>query len=176
MTTTDTAAPAWIDEALITWGRTWGMPDLAATCTVRFSTRMTRSFGKAVAVTGQITVAARLLDGDHALLREVLCHEAAHIATFRRYGRRVAAHGPQWRALMRSAGYVPRVTLPADPRSAPYRPRPRRYLHECPACGARRTAARTMSRWRCGRCRAAGRRGRLRITRLDVGEPAGRVS
>lgn len=167
MATSAPPPPAWVTAALSDWGGAWGLPDLPTTTSVRFSGRMTRSFGNAVPAAGRITVAARLLDGDRQLLHEVLCHEAAHVAVFRLHGRRVAPHGPQWRGLMAAAGFRPRVTLPADPGAAPYRPQPRRYVHECPVCGARRAAVRSMSQWRCARCRARGRRGRLRITRLD---------
>lgn len=42
---------------------------------------------------------------------EVLCHELAHAAAIHRYGSRIAPHGPQWRQLVRVAGFAPGTRL-----------------------------------------------------------------
>jgi hypothetical protein len=52
------------------------------------------------------------------LLQEVLCHEMAHLATRELHGRNVRPHGPEWKALMTSAGFEPRTRLPS-PNGAP---------------------------------------------------------
>lgn len=149
--------------ALQQWGDGWQVADLSACTTVRFSTRMTRSFGRALYPQCQITIAARLLHGDSDLVREVLCHEFAHLGAHHLHGPAIAPHGDQWRALVGQAGFAPRVTLPDDPASAPYQPRPRPYLHRCVRCGAARRAVRAMPGWRCARCVRARRSGFVQI-------------
>jgi predicted SprT family Zn-dependent metalloprotease len=42
----------------------------------------------------------------------VLCHELAHLAARERHGDRIRPHGPEWKALMRAAGYEPKTRLP----------------------------------------------------------------
>ena len=104
------------------------------------------------------------------LLQEVLCHEMAHLAARELHGRNVRPHGPEWKALMTSAGFEPRTRLPS-PNGAPRPGRRRRapyvYVHRCPVCQLLRPARRLMSRWRCAACVASGLEGRLTITRHE---------
>ena len=163
--------------ALETWGRLWGDLGLLRTVSISFSPRLRRSLGRANMSTGRITLHPALLAEPESLLLEVLCHEVAHVVAYRRaivYGsRRVRAHGTEWAALVRSAGYEPRVratrpwpsltqldrgTVPADCRVA----------HICPVCHARRIARRAVPGWRCAACVAVGLDGRLETVRLAV--------
>jgi predicted SprT family Zn-dependent metalloprotease len=161
-----TSTPEWMIAALRQWADGWRVNDLSDRTTVRFSSRMTRSFGRALYPQCQITIAARLLGGDQQLLREVLCHEFAHVSAHHLHGPAIPPHGAQWQLLVGQAGFVPRVTLPADPASAPYRPCARHYLHRCARCGAARRAVRPMHEWRCVSCVRAGRSGFIQIVRL----------
>ena len=113
-------------------GRLWGAPDIAQTLRVEYSTRMTRSLGRAYPERSLIRIAAPLVHGPADFLDEVLCHEAAHIAVFRLHGRSVRPHGTQWQGLMRVAGFEPSTRLrvpegiPGLPTTAPVRRRRRR--------------------------------------------------
>jgi predicted SprT family Zn-dependent metalloprotease len=101
----------------------------------------------------------------------VVCHELAHLAARERHGDRIHPHGPEWKALMRAAGYAPRVRMPAPPNApTPQLRRPRRrrrylYLHHCRRCRLSRTAKRSVPRWRCAACLTAGLDGILDIFR-----------
>ncbi|MBM4368019.1 MAG: SprT-like domain-containing protein [Deltaproteobacteria bacterium] len=144
----------------------WGVPGLAAGVTIEFSPRLSRSLGRSLPVRKIVRLHADLASGPQALLREVLCHELAHLVAFQLDGNGVRAHGPIWAALVAKAGYRPRTHLQATSvRSAPNRPR-HRYEHACPVCHARRLASRPMRRWRCTRCLEAGLPGRFQIRRI----------
>jgi len=138
----------------------WSIPDLAATVEVRFSRRLTRSLGRADAVTGRIALAA-FLEHEPTLCDAALCHELAHLAAFRLVGSRERPHGPTWQRLVHVAGYEPIGATDLAERA----PRQRqRFTHVCPVCQFTRTAARPMPAWRCADCVAAGLDGRLEIT------------
>jgi len=173
------------------WEEVWGLPGLLDSVTVEFSTRMRVSLGLCRPVQGRIRLAASLRNGGadagtgglsasdtrSSLLEEVLCHELAHVAVHRLYGRRAKPHGPEWKSLLVKAGYEPRVrVLENDPRlpAAFNKPRPR-WEHRCPVCHARRVAGRPVRQWRCVACRKAGLSGKLVITKLPPpDEGAGR--
>ena len=168
MTMTNAQMVIWLTE----WARVWNLPALPESVRVEFSPRIRRSLGRCHSRKGIIRLNPALLsvgpDGkdDHeALLREVLCHEAAHVAAYLLHGA-VRPHGPEWGGLMRAAGYSSRArmdpsTLPAEFRRA-IEPTVV-YLHRCPVCGASRKARRPVRRWRCKACHTAGLAGRLEI-------------
>jgi len=156
------------------WLQLWNTPSLAARTTIEWSPRLTRSLGRCYPERRLIRLAGFLnngLDeGETALLEEVLCHELAHLAARELHGRNIRPHGPEWKSLMRDAGYEPKTRLPA-PANAPKPKRtPRRrqrylYLHRCPVCHLSKTAKRAVRRWRCAACLDAGLDGTLDITR-----------
>jgi predicted SprT family Zn-dependent metalloprotease len=153
------------------WLELWGTPELAAQATIEFSARMTRSLGRCYPDRRLIRIAAFVGEGDRGLLDEVLCHELAHLAARERHGERIRPHGPEWKALMRAAGFNPRARLPAPP-NAPKRKPPRRrrrrrywYLHRCPRCQLARAGKRVERRWRCAACFTAGLEGILDVFR-----------
>jgi predicted SprT family Zn-dependent metalloprotease len=94
------------------WGTLWGVPDLAGTVTVTFSTRLKRSLGRCRPASGRITLQAALEHAEPALLAEVLCHEAAHVAAHRLSDGTAPPHGALWQDLVRAAGYEPRTRRP----------------------------------------------------------------
>ncbi|RLE21741.1 MAG: hypothetical protein DRJ61_04580 [Acidobacteria bacterium] len=104
--------------------RLWQLDELAPKIEMRLSNRMTRSIGSANLAKNRITLAAWLFDQPQAIIDEVLCHEAAHLAVHHLHGVGLRPHGREWQALMRRAGVAPRVriTLP----NPPPMPRPRR--------------------------------------------------
>ena len=143
----------------------WGVTELSEEATVEFSTRMTRSLGRCYPMRSLIRIAARLRDEPPAILDEVLCHEAAHLAAFRLYGPTAKPHGREWQDLVRKAGFPPatRLRVEAGSSLAPQRKNAVNYEHRCPICQASRVARRSMRRWRCASCREAGLEGLLEI-------------
>jgi len=101
-------------------------------------------------------------------LREIISHEAAHVVVWARSGSAARPHGPEWAALMRSAGFQPRATLIR----CGWRSRRTdgvRIRHFCPVCQFSRYAKRRMPRWRCPECRAIGLEGGLETERVSSG-------
>ena len=105
--------------------------------------------GRAYYRTCSIRLHAQLLEPERAaLLREVLAHEAAHLAADMLHGSRIRPHGREWRETFRAIGFTPRVTVPLAetgivmPERAPRRRRRRRQR-----AVARRSVARRIIQW-----------------------------
>jgi SprT protein len=159
---------AWLAD----WAIAWNVPELPKRVRIVFSSRLQSSLGRCAPRAGLIRLNPGLLDSSPEALREVVCHECAHVATWLLYGRRARAHGAEWKDLMRVAGYEPRVRWPEAIVPEPVRERRRPsvvYVHTCPVCRAHWVARRTVAAWRCGTCRAAGREGRLTVSKQDAG-------
>jgi SprT protein len=158
-----------VDGWLARWSQLWGRPGLETRVTVRFSERLRRALGRCLPATGEIRLNARLLTGPEPLLLETLCHELAHVAVHEGHGPSARPHGPEWAALMQTAGFAPRARaqLSEDVRSVIAAPNQRRftYEHRCPVCHAARIARRPVRGWRCVACLRSGGSGRLVITR-----------
>ena len=127
---------------------------------------MQRSLGRCVPRTGAVRLNARVLGDNSELLEEVLCHELAHIATFQLHGPKVRPHGSEWAALIRAAGFEPRVRtrLSRDIEVTAITDQAF-YEHRCPVCHTTRLARRPVRAWRCAECFAAGLEGKLVIER-----------
>ena len=96
---------------------------------------------------------------------KILCHEAAHVVVWNRFGRTSRPHGREWAALMRAAGVEPRATLMrcgASRRSGSGT----RVRHVCTVCHFSALAKRVMPQWRCPECRLIGLQGKLRTERI----------
>jgi len=158
--------------AMITvWSRVWNVPHLERRVRIEFSQRFTSSIGRYDLRRNTIRLATWLLEHDPALLREVLCHEAAHAAAYEAHGRRCRPHGEEWKRLMRAAGFEPRVRLPERelPVTRTGRKRsPAAWIHRCPVCNEERATRRRMPGWRCMRCWEAGRSGELEISHVPA--------
>ena len=150
---------------LVGWEHLWNADRLADRLTVEVSSRLRSSVGRCYPERRLIRLAVCLIDGSRELLPEVLCHEAAHVVVYERFGRSVRPHGREWRRLVETAGFPARTRVPIE---GPVNRRNLRrwWRHTCPVCGASRTAGRPMRRWRCVACVDAGRGGELVITRL----------
>jgi predicted SprT family Zn-dependent metalloprotease len=183
----------WLDA----WAMLWDVPLLAKSVRIRTNARYRRSLGAYHPTRSQITLATWLLDdgtgeSPHPLLREVVCHEAAHAAVHLSVGgsgsvgvgrglrgglravlgigrgrrERLRPHGPEWRAFMIAAGLEPRVRIPEGLMPEAVRAKNaagKRWEHRCLECQAVRMARIRMTRWRCRRCVEAGGSGRLGI-------------
>jgi predicted SprT family Zn-dependent metalloprotease len=156
-------------DPIIHWARLWGIPHLGDEVGLRVSSRFRRSLGSYHARRIEITLAAWLIDGPANLLREVLCHEAAHAAVHYVHGDCVRPHGKEWRSFMEQAGVPGRVRIPASelPESQQVALlKTRVWEHRCPVCQTTWLARTRVTRWRCSRCRESGRSGELVIERV----------
>lgn len=154
------------------WGALWDLPGLEDRVAISFSTRFRTSLGRCAPASGEIRLAAFLLDGPGGLLCEALCHEAAHAAVHELHRRRPKPHGPEWRGLMEAAGFEPRARIPAVLLEGLVPPATRRrpaWEHRCPVCHASWVARTAVQRWRCAACCEEGLEGRLVITKLAPG-------
>lgn len=124
------------------WCAAWGVPDLSRRITIDVSGRFVSSLGRAYYRSTSIRLHAQLLEGGReTLLREVLCHEAAHLAAHAIHGERIMPHGREWRAIFAAAGYAPRATVPGEEAALVMperRPRRRRRRRAGAASRARR--------------------------------------
>ena len=158
-------------EAWLTaWAAAWSLPELPYRVRIMFSSRLQSSLGRCSPRTGWIRLNPGLLDGAPSALQEVVCHEAAHVATWLLHGRHASAHGREWKDLMQLAGYEPRVrwAQSAVPDAVLGRRHAAVYIHACPVCRAEWLARTTSSVWRCATCRDAGRDGRLTVSKREA--------
>lgn len=91
------------------WVAVWDIPELPWRVRIVFSPRLRSALGRCSPRTGLIRLNPGLQSGAPAALREVVCHEVAHVAAWILHGQNAAAHGREWKDLMRRAGYEPRV-------------------------------------------------------------------
>src|SRR5262245_102885 len=98
-------------RAMSKWAKLWRTPELTQHVTISFSPRLRKALGRVRPSSGMITLNADLASGPQSLLLEVLCHEAAHVAAYLLHGHRAKPHGPEWRMLVRAAGYEPSLIL-----------------------------------------------------------------
>lgn len=159
------------------WASLWNLPGLEDRVTVTFSTRFRTSLGRCAPTSGEIRLAAFLQNGADELLTEALCHEVAHAAAHELHGHRLKPHGPEWRALMETAGFEARARIPAALLQGVTPPDARQralWEHRCPVCHATRLARTAVRRWRCASCTEAGLSGQLIVTKLEAGGGEGR--
>lgn len=136
----DARLRAWIGE----WAELWGVPTLPDDVDLSFSPRLTASLGRCHPAAGRVTLSADLRSRRPKLLREVLCHEVAHVAVHRLRGPEAAPHGPEWRELVTMAGFEPRTRAIRPHLRLKGSPTPTKleYEHRCPVCHAVRFARR----------------------------------
>lgn len=102
----------YLSKSLEMWLSLWQMDGFASRIELKLSNRMTRTIGSANLTKNRITLAAWLFNQPQLIIDEVLCHEAAHLAVFALNGNNCRPHGREWQALMRRAGFIPRVRIP----------------------------------------------------------------
>ena len=157
-------------ELLTRWTREWGIPDLADSIECQWSSRLRKTLGRAYVERRLIRLHIRLQDPrQEPLFREVLCHEAAHIAAFHLFGAAAAGHSQQWRELVETVGFEPRlfhrevITQTEDVSRNGEQHDAVCYEHVCPICHSKRISKRAQPRWRCAPCQDAGLDGELVI-------------
>jgi len=139
----------------------WGCSDLASSVAIQFSGRLKSSLGRTRVDLHKVSLNPLLSSANEQLLDEVLCHELAHIAIYERFGASVKPHGPEWTALVRQAGFEPRLRHSITKAELPTATR--KFEHLCPVCQTVRYAKRSMTQWRCESCVDAGLEGKLLI-------------
>jgi predicted SprT family Zn-dependent metalloprotease len=149
------------------WAKLWHTPSILDFVAIEFSPRLTRSLGRVRPATGIIRLNTRLQNAPREFLLEVLCHEAAHVAAYLAYGAGIQPHGPEWRDLVRRAGYEPNTKIadclppqqkghsPKDVATAPSLAK-RRYHYRCPICQQDYSVRRRSSNLFCTLCETAG--------------------
>ena len=145
----------------------WGCSDLASSVVIQFSSRLKSSLGRTRVDVHKVSLNPLLTRENEQLLDEVLCHELAHIATYERFGASVKPHGPEWTALVRKAGFEPRLRHGVANAKLPTATR--KFEHLCPVCQTVRYAKRSMTQWRCESCVDAGLEGKLLIRSVGKG-------
>lgn len=146
------------------------------TACVFVNPRYSRRLATADAGRWCVTLRADAASWSTPLLRQVLVHELAHLAVYRRHGVGIRPHGPEWRRLMELSGLEVLAQLPGTcgvVRAGPQVPRnltltssPRlMYEHRCPVCQMVRLAKRPVRGWRCRACVEAGLVGALQVSR-----------
>ena len=163
-TMNDTDQLARCPSLLRRWTRHWRVSEIATRIIYERSTRLRRSLGHAYPQRYLIRLSQLLTEPEYSsLFDEVLCHEAAHIANYHLHGQQVTNHGPEWRDLVSSAGFEPRLHYKTDLQKQSRIEDSVRYDHICPICQTRRTAKRPHTQWRCLTCQSAGLDGTLSV-------------
>lgn len=93
-----------------------------------------------------------LLAENPSKIDEILAHELAHIVVWRRHGSTASEHGPEWRSLMRAAGFVPSRFHGLDVRQVRRVRRRYYYLHMCSRCTSWWIARRVRRDRDCSSC------------------------
>ena len=150
------------------WSRKWHAPRLQDRVVCEWSSRLTRSLGRAYPARMLVRLNLVLQRPPYSsMFDEVLCHEVAHLAVFTLHGGEVASHGSEWRCLLAKAGYEPRTGLFIEA-NAERHGTTVWYEHTCLVCQATRRAKRAQPKWRCVACRQAGLEGKLFIRSLPA--------
>ncbi len=131
----DPHADAALTRAAADLARAAGCAELAGRVSVTWHRRLTSTAGLARPQRGQILLNPRLQAFPEEVER-TLRHELAHLVAFdRARGRRIAAHGPEWRRACGDLG------IPGESRChtlpLPRRQVARRHVYRCPRCDFR---------------------------------------
>lgn len=129
-----------------------GMEHVAENVTVVWNPRMRSTAGRAWLLACMIELNPRLKELEPQHIDTTLRHELAHlVAQARAKGRRIAAHGAEWRKACADLG-IPgekachRLPLPSRKQQA-------RYLYQCPHCLTEVPRVRRMTKpMACRRC------------------------
>lgn len=160
-------------EILASFLELWGLSSLTDEVTIEIGWRLRRSLGNCYTDRRLIRINPALLHPSRReLLKEVVCHEAAHIAVQESFGSKARPHGPEWKRFVTRAGYLPETQLAFHRRTGTKKSRKRVvYEHRCPVCQTVRMAEAPVANWRCASCRAVGLDGRLTITSFPATRP-----
>lgn len=147
----------------------WSVPGLSRDLEIEFSARMKSSLGRCIPGRRIIRLNGRLRARSDGVIREVFCHELAHLAVYLDHGPLAKPHGAEWQELVERAGYVPsaRLCLPStQPPGVAEHSRSVWYEHRCAVCQQTRISKASNPRWRCGECVDDGLSGVMTVTRI----------
>ncbi|MFM2171606.1 MAG: hypothetical protein RI957_1835 [Verrucomicrobiota bacterium] len=142
------------------WLIALGMDHLARRVVVVWNSRMRSTAGRAWLKDSRIELNPRLKDLDAKHIDTTLRHELAHLIAFARAeGRRISAHGVEWRKACADLGIPDEKSCHRLP--LPSRRQQIRYLYQCPQCRVEIPRVRRMKKpmacLRCCRDYASGR-------------------
>lgn len=162
-------AAAQLRIAIARWSEAWSLPDLPEAVVIDLNRRLRTRVGRYCPDGHRIELGPRFLSL-RSRKAEVLAHELAHAAVRRRYSRNCKPHGPEWKSLVRAAGFEPmlRMRVRATPTTATSSGDAARYQHRCPVCQMTRLAGKPVTAWRCRSCAVAGLPGLLVIERMGI--------
>lgn len=162
-------AAARLRIAIARWSKDWALPDLPEVVVVDLNRRLRARVGRYCPDGHRIEVGPPFLSL-RSRKAEVLAHELAHAAVHRLHPLARKPHGPEWKSLVRAAGFEPavRLRMPATRTTGTGLRETARYRHRCPVCQMTRWGRRPVTAWRCRSCTAAGLPGVLVIDRVDV--------
>ena len=168
MHTAEVVASAKHHRLMRKWASVWGLPDLSTTVQFELSPRLKTSLAHCLPAQRLVRLNPVLLEpSNRNLLQEVLCHELAHIAMHELDGASHRPHGPEWKSLVRAAGFEPNTRLALkNPRPGESPRKSSKFEHRCPVCQAVRYSTRRVRSWRCEACHWDGLAGELVITKL----------
>ena len=159
-------------QHLASWAESWSLPDLPDQVTIEISGRLRTSIGLCYPERSLIRLHPVVRELEESVFLEILCHELAHVAVHRHFGRGCKPHGREWAALVEAAGHNARARLPNGSVFATPAQRATRktilWHHRCPRCDAARTARRPVYSWRCATCVNQGSSGKLEIWREEI--------
>lgn len=126
------------DEQLELRGRAlaaqMGCPIVAARLVVIWNSRLSTAAGRASGATWHISLNPLLNSFGVDEVERTFLHELAHLIAFERAsGKRIAAHGPEWRRACADLGIPNENVRHALP--FPRRKHARRHRYRCPNCG-----------------------------------------
>lgn len=159
-------------RAINRWSSEWGVPNLARSVSFRINGRLRKSIARWAINAQCVEVGPRFFSPDlnHGA---IICHELAHATALAKHGHRVRAHGPEWSALVRAAGFDPHsYKVGSRAQAVARRPRAnpsRIYEHRCLVCHWVRYGRRPVRAWRCMECVEIGLGGELEITSVAFG-------
>ena len=109
-------------------------PQLTARLLVRWNPRMRTTAGTAHLRTFRIDLNPHLRNAGAGEVERTLRHEAAHLlAHWRAAGRRIGAHGPEWRRACADLG-IPGEKVTHSLSLAPRRKQLPKFYYQCPSC------------------------------------------
>lgn len=153
-----------------------GFPELTAKITWRWNSRLTRAIGRATLRKNHIELSTKLFNllKSHER-RDTIIHEVCHLVAHLKYtvqrGKRIRAHGLEWKSLMVKAGGTPKACSKKIEGSENLRRKTNRVTYHC-KCQAHHITPRKAQKielgaiWYCRSCKA-----RLQKTPYQIQAP-----
>lgn len=146
--------------------KAWGLNCLEPRITFEFSAKLRVSLGRTDVHARIVKLHPALETTARSKLKEVVCHEVAHICDYHLNGSEVSPHGASWQNLMLAAGYEPRTKITFSGFKTEQPNSQRKYFYRCVVCQSRRISSRRSQHFKCSACAQAGLPGEIVIEEL----------